>query len=108
MELAEACDMRIASETAMFGSPEVKWNLLHGDGATRLPHIVPIAWAMDMLFTGEFITAAQALQIGLVSRVFPPAELLPKCEEIALRIASNGPLAVKITKQIAYGSLRMG
>lgn len=108
LELALACDLRIASENAVFGCPEVKWNVLHGYGALRLPHAIPMAWAMEMLLTGEFINAQQALAIGLVSRVVPPDQLLSTCEDIGKKIAANGQLAVRITKQLAYASLRMG
>ena len=82
--------------------------MLHSYGALRLPHIVPMASAMEMMLTGEFIDAQRALQIGLVSRVVEPEDLLPTCEALATRIASNGQLAVRITKRLAYASLRMG
>ena len=108
LELAMACDMRIASQNAQFGCPEVKWNVLHSYGALRLPHAIPMAFAMEMMLTGEFIDAEQALRIGLVSRVVPHDQLVPTCEEIARKIAANGQLAVRITKQLAYASLRMG
>jgi enoyl-CoA hydratase/carnithine racemase len=108
LELAMACDLRIASQNAQFGCPEVKWNVLHSYGALRLPHAIPMAFAMEMMLTGEFIDADQALRIGLVSRVVPREELIPTCEGIAQKIASNGQLAVRITKRLAYTSLRMG
>lgn len=108
LELATACDMRIASENAQFGSPEVKWNVLHSYGALRLPHIIPMAYAMEMMLTGEFIDAQQALRIGLVSRVVPAEELIPTCEALADKISANGQLAVRITKRLGYATLRMG
>lgn len=108
LELATACDMRIASERAQFGSPEVRWNVLHSYGALRLPHAIPMAVAMEMLLTGEFIDAARALQVGLVSRVVAHEELIPTCEALAEKISGNGQLAVRITKRLAYTSLRMG
>ncbi|MDA1010340.1 MAG: enoyl-CoA hydratase/isomerase family protein [Chloroflexi bacterium] len=108
LELATACDMRIASEHAQFGSPEVKWNVLHSYGALRLPHAIPMAVAMEMMLTGEFIDAQRALSVGLVSRVVPHEELMPTCEALAEKIAANGQLAVRITKRLAYASLRMG
>jgi len=108
LELATACDMRIASERAQFGSPEVKWNVLHSYGALRLPHAIPMAVAMEMMLTGEFIDAQRALAVGLVSRVVPHEELLPTCEMLAEKIAANGQLAVRITKRLAYTTLRMG
>jgi enoyl-CoA hydratase/carnithine racemase len=108
LELAMACDLRIASEHAQFGSPEVKWNVLHSYGALRLPHAIPMAVAMEMMLTGEFIDAQRALGVGLVSRVVPHDELMPTCEALADKIASNGQLAVRITKRLAYTTLRMG
>jgi enoyl-CoA hydratase/carnithine racemase len=105
LELALGCDIRIASRTASFGCPEVRWAILHGFGAIRLPRAVPFAVAMEMLLTGERIDAARAYEIGLVSRVVEPAALLPAAEEIAERICQNGPLAVMITKEIAWRAL---
>ena len=77
LELALACDIRIASESASFGSPEVRWGLLHGYGAMRLPKMVGMAEAMEMLLTGDFIDAEKAQRIGLVSRVVSQKELMP-------------------------------
>jgi enoyl-CoA hydratase/carnithine racemase len=105
LELALGCDLRIASATASFGAPEVRWSILHGFGAMRLPQTVPLSVAMEMLLTGERIDAARAYEVGLVSRVVEPAALLPAAEALAERIAQNGPLAVKITKELAWRSL---
>lgn len=105
LELALGCDIRIASTTASFGCPEVRWSILHGFGALRLPGTVPFAVAMEMLLTGERIDAARAYEIGLVSRLVEPAALLPTAEQIAERISKNGPLAVKITKELAWRGL---
>jgi enoyl-CoA hydratase/carnithine racemase len=105
LELALGCDIRIASETASFGCPEVRWAILHGFGAMRLPTTVPMSMAMEMLLTGERIDAARAREIGLVSRVVAAADLLPTAERIAERIGQNGPLAVKLTKELAWRSL---
>ena len=105
LELALACDIRIASETASFGCPEPRWNLLHGYGALRLPHIIPMSAAMEMLLSGDRIDAQEAYRIGLVSRVVPPAELMPTAEKIAKRICENGPIAVKLTKELVYRGL---
>lgn len=107
-ELALACDLRIASDRAIFGSPDVKWNNLDAYGALRLPHAIPMAAAMDMLLTSDFIDASQALRVGLVSRVVPHDQLLATCEALGRTIAANGPLAVQITKRLAYTSLRAG
>jgi E-phenylitaconyl-CoA hydratase len=102
LELALMCDIRIAASHAKFGTPEVKWNLLHGYGALLLPHIVSLSDAMLMLLTGDFIGADEALRIGLVSRVVPLPELLPAAYSIAERISQNGPLAVRMTKELVH------
>ena len=83
LELALVCDIRIASPNAVFGTPEVKWNLLHGFGAYRLPRIISLSHAMEMLLTGEFIDAATAERIGLVSRIVPAGELQAEAERMA-------------------------
>jgi enoyl-CoA hydratase/carnithine racemase len=105
LELALGCDIRIASTAASFGCPEVRWAILHGFGAIRLPRVVPLAVAMEMLLTGERIDARRAYEVGLVSRIVEPAALMPAAEEIAERICQNGPLAVRITKEIAWRAL---
>ena len=102
MELALFCDIRSASTEAQFGAPEVKWGILHGYGALRLPDIVGMSNAMHLLLTGEFIDAETALRTGLVSELVEPDELLPRAEAIAERIASNGPIAVRLIKELAY------
>src|SRR5436190_7690074 len=76
LELALLCDLRIATPRSQFGSPEIKWNLLHGYGALRLPAIVGLGNAMMLLMTGEFIDAEEALRIGLINRIVEPPELL--------------------------------
>jgi enoyl-CoA hydratase len=105
LELALVCDIRIASPNAVFGTPEVKWNLLHGFGAYRLPRIISLSHAMEMLLTGEFIDAATAERIGLVSRVVPAGELQAEADRIARAIAGNGPMAVRMTKELVLGGL---
>lgn len=105
LELALGCDIRIASTTASFGCPEVRWAILHGFGAMRLPRTVPLSVAMEMLLTGERIDARRAYEIGLVSRVVEPGALLSTAMQIAKRISQNGPLAVKITKDLAWRGL---
>jgi E-phenylitaconyl-CoA hydratase len=107
LELAMGCDIRIASETASFGCPEVRWGILHGYGALRLPKTIPFSAAMELLLTGEFITAQEAHRLGLVSRVVPPAELLPTARQLATRICANGPLAVRVTKELAWRGQEM-
>jgi enoyl-CoA hydratase/carnithine racemase len=102
LELAEFCDIRICAENAQFGCPEVKWSVLHGYGALRLPRMIPHAVATKMLFTGEFIDAREAHRIGLVSDVVLKEDLLPLAFRIAERICRNGPIAVRMTKELAW------
>ena len=107
LELALVCDIRIASTTAQFGTPEVKWDLLHGYGAYRLPQIVGLSHAMELLLTGTFIDAATALRIGLVSRVVAPDDLMTTAYDVARTIAGNGPTAVRMTKELVQRGLEM-
>ncbi len=102
MELALFCDIRIASDRSQFGSPEVKWNILHGYGALRLPDIIGMSNTMYLLLTGEFIDAQTALRVGLVSHVVPPDDLYPTAERIAKQVAGNGPTAARLIKELAY------
>jgi enoyl-CoA hydratase/carnithine racemase len=105
LELALVCDIRIASPNAVFGTPEVKWNLLHGFGAYQLPRIISLSHAMEMLLTGEFIDAATAERIGLVSRVVPADGLQAEADRVARVIAGNGPMAVRMTKELVRNGL---
>jgi len=105
LELALYCDIRIASPNATFGTPEVKWNLLHGLGAYLLPRIVGLSHAMEMLLTGEFIDAATAARIGLISRIVPAAELQAEADRLARVIAANGPMAVRMTKELVRAGM---
>jgi enoyl-CoA hydratase/carnithine racemase len=105
LELALGCDLRIASTTASFGAPEVRWGILHGFGALRLPRTVPLSVAMEMLLTGDRIDGRRAYEIGLVSRLVEPRDLLPTAQQLAERIAQNGPVAVKITKELTWRGL---
>jgi E-phenylitaconyl-CoA hydratase len=104
LELALACDIRIASETAQFGTPEVKWNLLHGFGAQLLPQIVGHSNAMYLLLTGRFIDAREAHRIGLVQEIVPPDKLMARVRELAAEICANAPMAVRMTKELALRS----
>jgi E-phenylitaconyl-CoA hydratase len=104
LELALVCDIRIASETAQFGCPEVKWNLLHGYGAQLLPRIVGTSNAMYMLLTGQFIDAVEAMRIGIVSEVVPPDRLMRRVYQLAATICGNGPMAIRMTKELALRS----
>src|SRR5438093_5735171 len=104
LELALVCDIRVASENARFGCPEVKWNLLHGYGAQRLPEIVGFSNAMYLLLTGRFIDAQEALRIGLVQEVVPQGQTLARARELAEEICANAPMAVRMTKELALRS----
>ena len=104
LELALVCDIRIASERAQFGTPEVKWNLLHGFGAQLLPGIVGFSNAMYLLLTGRFIDAHEAHRIGLVQEVVPHNRVVARARELAAEICSNGPMAVRMTKELALRS----
>jgi len=107
LELAMGCDIRLASETASFGCPEVRWGILHGYGALRLPKTIPLSSAMELLLTGERISAQEAYRLGIVSRVVPPAELMSVARALADKICANGPLAVRVTKELAWRGLEM-
>ena len=94
-ELAMACHMRIASDTAKFGQPEVKLGIVPGyGGSQRLPRLVGKGRALQLLLTGEMIDAAEALRIGLVNRVVPSAELITVARALLTTILAQGPLAV--------------
>jgi len=100
LEMALACDMRIASDNAQFGLTEVKVASLAGlNGTQCLPRAIPQAIAMKMLLTGERIDAKEALRVGLVSDVVEPGELMNLARKYAEKIASNAPLSVKAVKQ---------
>jgi enoyl-CoA hydratase len=94
-ELAMACTMRLASETARMGQPEVKLGLIPGYGGTqRLPRLVGQSMALKLLLTGEMIGAAEALRIGLVDEVIPANQLMRRAEELAKTIVGMAPLAI--------------
>ena len=95
-ELAMACTMRIASENAKLGQPEVKLGLIPGYGGTqRLPRLVGKGIAMQLVLTGEMISAQEAHRIGLVNEVVPAGELIARAEAIAAKIIANAPLAIQ-------------
>ena len=104
-ELSMACDIRLASEKAKFGQPEVGLGITPGFGGTqRLPRIVGISKAMELILTAKVINAAEAERIGLVSAVYPPEELMGKAMELANAICANAPIAVAESKRC----IRMG
>ena len=95
-ELAMACHLRIASENAKFGQPEVKLGIAPGYGGTvRLPRLVGRARALELLLTGEMIDAETARQIGLVNRVVPADRLMAEADSLLRTILANGPLAIR-------------
>ncbi len=95
-ELALACHIRIASDNARFGLPEVSLGVIPGYGGTqRLPRVVGTSMAIQMILTGEMIDAGEALRIGLVNKVVPQSELMPTVEKMAAKILSQGPFAVR-------------
>ena len=102
-ELALACTLRIASENAKLGQPEVKLGLVAGYGGTqRLPRLVGKGAALQLLLTGEIISAQEALRIGLVNEVVPAERLMPRAEEIARAIAAVAPIAVRHTLEAVH------
>lgn len=95
-ETAMACTIRVASETAKFGQPEVKLGLIPGGGGTqRLPRLVGKGRALQIILSGEIISAQEAYRIGLVNEIVPAAELITRAEAILKQIFSNAPIAVK-------------
>ncbi|MBI5343498.1 MAG: enoyl-CoA hydratase/isomerase family protein [Deltaproteobacteria bacterium] len=98
-ELAMACDLLIAADTAKLGQPEVSLGIIPGYGGTqRLPRLVGRNLAKELVLTGEMITAQRAYEIGLVNRVVPRAELMDAARETAMKILSRGPVAVRTAK----------
>jgi enoyl-CoA hydratase len=99
LELAMACDIRIASEKAKLGLPEVKLGIIPGAGGTqRLPRLVGKGRAMELLFTGKMIDAQEAYRIGLVNKVVPPEQIMKAAEDMANEIIANGPVAIQMIK----------
>ena len=108
LELAMACTIRIASENAKFGQPEINLGIMPGNGGTqRLPRLVGEGRAMEMILTGELIDAQEAYRIGLVNRVVPQAELMPYVKELATKLASKPPLAIKLAKDALHTGLNL-
>jgi len=95
-EILQACDIRVAGQSARFGVSEARWGLFPlGGSAVRLPRQIPYTVAADLLLTGRHITAAEALAIGLIGHVVPDGQALERAMEIAAAIAANGPVAVR-------------
>lgn len=98
-ELAIACDLRVAAENARFGQPEVSLGIQAAAGATRrLPRLIGLGRARDLLYTGRIVDAAEALAMGLVNRVVAADRLLDEARELGRSIAAHGTLALRLTK----------
>jgi E-phenylitaconyl-CoA hydratase len=104
LELALFCDIRVAGRGSQFGTPEVKWNLLHGYGAQLLPQFVGTSNALYLLLTGKFISAEEAHRIGLVQEVTARGAALARATELAKLISENAPMAVRMTKELVLRS----
>jgi len=106
LELASACTFRTASKNAVVGLPEVKLGVIPGYGGTqRLPRLVGIGRAMEMILTGEPINADEAFRIGLVNHVWESAELLPKTRELVDKMLARGPIALRFALEAAFRGL---
>jgi enoyl-CoA hydratase/carnithine racemase len=106
LEQALACDIRVAAEHAQFGLGEVRLGWLPGGGGTqRLPRLIPLGRALELLYTGNRIGAVEALRLGLIDYVVPMNRLMSRCEEIAAEICKSAPLAVERIKQAALRGL---
>jgi enoyl-CoA hydratase/carnithine racemase len=107
-EVAMACTMRLASDNAKMGQPEVKLGIIPGYGGTqRLPRLVGKGLAQQILLTGEIISAQEALRIGLVNEVVPQPELIARAEAIAAKIIANAPLAIQYVIEAVNKGMEM-
>jgi len=99
-EMALACDIRVASEKAKFGQPEVGLGIIPGfSGTYRLPKLIGQGYAKEMIYTGKVIRADEALRIGLVNAIYEPEELMDKAIEMAQMMLKNAPVAIRLAKQ---------
>ena len=106
LELAMACDVRVASTRATFGQPEINLGLIPGGGGTqRLPRLIGLGAALRLVLTGDAISADDAFRLGLVEEVVPAERLLPRALDIAQRIASKSPIAVAAAKEATRASM---
>ena len=107
-ELAMACHLRTASDSAKLGTPEVKLGIMCGyAGTQRLSRLVGKGRALEMLLTGEMIDAAEALRIGLVNKVWPKDKLLPETEALLRKMLANGPVSLRFTLEAVNAGLEM-
>ena len=109
LEVALGCDLRIATPSSRFATPEGKLGIIPGGGATaRLPRIVGRGWGMEMMLMGEPIDAARALSIGLVTRLVEPEELLPEARRMAEHLASFAPFVPRTMKAMVHFGMEAG
>jgi enoyl-CoA hydratase/carnithine racemase len=104
--IAQMCDLRLAAEDAQLGISETRWSLLPPFG-TILPKMIPLAAALELVFTAQPITAQRAYEIGFVNKVVPRDRLMPEAIALAQQIAENAPLAVQYFKELAYRGLNL-
>jgi enoyl-CoA hydratase/carnithine racemase len=108
LEQALACDIRIAASHARFGLTEVRWAIMPGAGGTqRLPRVVGLTKALEMILIAEPIDAGEAYRIGLVNAVVPPAELMPAARAMAATLCARGPLALRAAKEAVIRGLSL-
>jgi len=108
LELAMACDLRIAADTARLGLAETKQGVIPANSGTqKLIRLVPFGKALEMLITGDFVDAQEALRIGLVNKVVPAADVLKEADSLANHICENGPMAVRAVKELAYKGIEV-
>lgn len=101
-ELMLSCDIVVAADHALFGIAEVKRGLVAAGGGTALAKRIPLAVALELGLTGDFISAERALALGLINRVVPAERVMPEAMTLAATIGNNGPMAVRVTKQLIY------
>jgi enoyl-CoA hydratase len=108
MEIALACDFIYASENAKLGLPEVTLGVFPGFGGTqRLPRLIGKGNAKELILTGKMITAQEAFQIGIVNRVFPLASLMEETKKVAVQMAANGAIGVRLAKRVTEAGFNM-
>lgn len=107
-ELILACDLAVTAEHAKFALTEVKYGFVAAGGGTRLPRRIPLAIALELGLTGSFIDAHRAYELGLVNRVVASSQVVTEALALASRIAANGPLALRVTKQLMMEEVGAG
>ena len=108
-EIALSCDLRVASTRSNFGTPEINLGLIPGGGATqRLARLLGYGKAIEMVMTGEMVSATEAYRIGLVNRLCEPEELQPTTMQLATTLATKSPLTIKSAKEAVRGALERG